>query len=255
LTLAHCASVRGDWQQALEIVLDATRVLNRDFPDSAHSESLHVHAAWFAAQSGDSIVTRREAEAALRQARKSANPSALATALMTNGWALITDDVAAALAALDESIALARRGAGPQSFGTALRLAAVIRIRNGDLPHAVRDLREAIERSHRGGWRLTFDASILSGIEILFRLDHLEQAAVFDGIASIGLTPEYRAGREWAHLHAAIESARAALGPDQYDHAFQTGAQLTYDQAVEHTLRVLDDVIVEITRAEPAPIR
>jgi hypothetical protein len=28
---------------------------------------------------------------------------------------------------------------------------------------------------------------------------------------------------------------------------------MTYDQAVEHTLRVLDEVIDETTRAEPAP--
>ena len=164
---------------------------------------------------------------------------------MANGWALIADDLDAALAALDESIALSRQGASPQSFPTALRLAAGIRIRTGDLPHAARDLREAIERSHQEGYRLTFYASILSGIEILIRLDHLEQAAVFDGIASTGLTPEYRAGREWAHQQAAIASARAAFGPDQYDAAFQTGAVMTYDQAVDHTLRVLDDVINE----------
>jgi hypothetical protein len=145
-----------------------------------------------------------------------------------------------------------RQGASPQSFATALRLAALIRIRTGDLPHAARDLREAIERSHHKGYRLTFHASILSGIEILIRLDHLEQAAVFDGIASTGLTPEYRAGREWAHQQSAIASARAALGPDQYDAAFHTGAQMTYDQAVDHSLRILDDVINETDDTDTA---
>jgi tetratricopeptide (TPR) repeat protein len=248
LTLGLCASVRGDWQQAMEIVLDAARLLNRDFPDSAHRETLHVNAATFAAQAGDSIVAGREAESALGQARTSANPTALAAALMAKGWALITDDLAAALAALDRSIALSRQGASPQSFPTALRLAALIRIRTGDLPHAARDLREAIERSHHGGYRLTFDASILSGIEILIRLDLLEQAAVFDGIASTGLTPEYRAGTEWAHQQSAIASARAALEPDRYDQAFHTGAQMTYDQAVDHSLRILDDVINETSQ-------
>ena len=74
LTLALCASVRGDWQRALEIVLDAVRVLDRDFPDSAHGETLHVNAATFAAQAGDSIVARREAEIALRQAREVRQP-------------------------------------------------------------------------------------------------------------------------------------------------------------------------------------
>jgi predicted ATPase/class 3 adenylate cyclase/DNA-binding winged helix-turn-helix (wHTH) protein len=252
LTFGLCASVRGDWQQAREIVLDAIRRLDRDFPDSAHGETLHVNAATFSAQAGDSIVARREAESALRQARKSGNPTALAAALMANGWALITDDFPAALAALDESIALSRQGASQQSFATALRLAALIRIRTGDLPHAAWDLREAIEGSHQKGYRLTFDASILTGIEILIRLDHLEQAAVFDGIASTGLTPEYRAGREWAHQQSVIASARAALGSVQYDAAFHTGAQMTYDQAVDHSLRILDDVINETDDTDTA---
>ena len=39
LTLALCASIRGDWQRALEIVLDAIRLLDRDFPDSAHARN------------------------------------------------------------------------------------------------------------------------------------------------------------------------------------------------------------------------
>ena len=197
-----------------------------------------------AAQSGDPIA-RAEAEIALRQARATANPTALATALMAHGWALIADDPAAALAALDESIALCRQGASPNWFGTALCLAAGVRVRTGDLAHAARDLREAIERSHQNGARLTFYNCVLWGIEILIRLDHLEQAAVFDGIASTGLTAEYRAGKAWAHQHAAIASARAAHGPSTYDQAFHTGAAMTYDQAVDYTLRVLDDVIDE----------
>lgn len=69
---------------------------------------------------------------------------------------------------------------------------------------------------------------------------------MFDGIASPGLTPEYRAGPAWAHLNATIASARDAYGSDHYDAAFQTGAAMTYDQAVEHSLRVLDDLVVEI---------
>ncbi len=172
---------------------------------------------------------------------------------MAYGFALITDDPAAALAALDESIALSRQGASPITFATALYLAAGMRVRTGDLPHAARDLREAFERSHRNSTRLTFYTCILWGIEILIRLDHLEQAAVFDGIASTGLTPEYRAGTGWAHPHPAIASARVAHGPDQYDQAFHTGALMTYDQAVGHSLRILDDVINETDNAWSPP--
>jgi hypothetical protein len=40
--------------------------------------------------------------------------------------------------------------------------------------------------------------------------------------------------------------ARAALGPEHYDQAFHTGAQMPYDQAIDYTLRVLDDLVTEI---------
>jgi tetratricopeptide (TPR) repeat protein len=243
-TLAMTALAIGDPERAMAIALDASRLLDRDFPGSVFAANAHTFVTMSAAQSGDPIA-RAEAETALRLARESANPSVLSTALMAYGWALIADDRAAALAALDESIALCRQGASPIGFGVTLCLAAGLRVRAGDLPHAVLDLREAIERSHQNSSRLTFYNCVLWGIEILIRLEHLEEAAVFDGFATIGLTPEYRAGRAWGRQHPATASAREALGPEYYDQAFQTGAQMTYEQALEHTLRVLDAVINE----------
>ncbi len=129
-----------------------------------------------------------------------------------------------------------------------------MRVRTGDLPHAARDLREAIERSHQNSTRLTFYTCILWGIEILIRLDHLEQAAVFDGIASTGLTPEYRAGTGWAHPHACHRiGTRRRTDQTSTTQAFHTGAQMTYDQAVDHSLRILDDVINETDNAWSPP--
>jgi hypothetical protein len=86
---------------------------------------------------------------------------------------------------------------------------------------------------------------------MLIALDYLEQAAVLDGIASIGLPAEHRAviigpdvgEPELAHQRAALADARAAYGPELYDAAFQTGAAMTYDQTVEYTRRVLDALI------------
>ena len=42
-----------------------------------------------------------------------------------------------------------------------------------------------------------------------------------------------------------LRRRRATYGPEHYDATFQTGAAMTYDQAVEYTLRVLADVINE----------
>ena len=209
--------------------------------------------AVIAAAAGDPIA-RPEAELGLRQARETANPTALAGALYAYGFALAGDDLAAALAAFDESIALSRQGASSSMLlAAALVEAAGVRLRTGDLPRAARDLREAIERDHQAGTRTSVYVGVWWGIEILIGLDHLEQAAVFDGIASTGLPAEHRAvtvgpgvgERELAHQRAAIAHARASYGPEHYDAALQTGAAMTYDQAVEYTLQVLDAVINE----------
>ena len=93
------------------------------------------------------------------------------------------------------------------------------------------------------------------GIEILIRLDRIEQAAVFDGIVSTGLPAEHRAVNispsvgeaELTHQRAVIAHARDTYGPDLYDAAFRTGAAITYDQVVEYTLEVLDAVIDDDT--------
>jgi hypothetical protein len=138
-------------------------------------------------------------------------------------------------------------------LGAALVEAAGLRFRAGDLSHAARDLREGVEQEHRAGTRTSLYVGVWWGIEILIGFGHLEQAAVFDGIASTGLPAEHRAvnispavgERELAHQRAAIAHARATYGPEHYDAAFQTGATMTYDQAVEYTLRVLDAVINE----------
>ena len=250
--LVISASALGDAQRAIAIALDAARLLDRDFPGSGGAAQAHVTAAIFAAQGGDRINARAEAETALRQARATANPTTLANALMAYGWSLIADDHGAALSELDESIALCRQGAGRGSLATALCLAGGVRVRTGDPRDAARDLREAVERSHQNSARLTLYHCILWGIEILIGLGRLADAAVFDGMASTGLTLEYRAGTGWAHQHSAITSTRAAHGPEQYDAAFQTGAAMAYDEVVDHTIRVLDDLIDQTNDAATA---
>ena len=80
-------------------------------------------------------------------------------------------------------------------LAAALVEAAGVRVRVGDLPHAARDLREGVERDHQAGTRTSLYVGVWWGIEILIGLDHLEQAAVFDGIASTGLPAEHRAVR------------------------------------------------------------
>jgi hypothetical protein len=242
IALGTSAVMLGDLTRALALQVDATRMLDRDFPASAHVAYAHANASMIASLS-DAAIARVEAVIALRQARAIANPSTLATALLAHGWARSVDGPAAALVALDESIALCRQGANPVIFGIALNLATSARVRTGDLAHAVRDLREGVERTHQTGSRALFFFSVWNGIEVLTALDRYEEAAVFDGIVSTGFSTEWRAATAWTRQRAVIAEARAAYGSERYDAAFQAGAAMTYDQAVELTHRVLDDLV------------
>jgi hypothetical protein len=243
--ISSCTNALGNLQQAKVASQDHARLLDRDFPESAYAVAAHMSLARLAVQSKDPIA-RDEAETALRIARRTGNPSAIASALAVYGWVRIADDRTAALAILDDTIALHRQGAIPHMFGMTLCLTAGIRARTGDLLHATRDLREAVERAHQNSAHLTLYTALLWGNFILVAVDHLNEAAVFDGMASAGLTPEYRAGPDWARIRDAITNARAAYGPERYDAAFQTGAQMPHDQIVQHTLRTLDDLIDEL---------
>jgi len=239
----------GEPDKALAIALESAQQLDRDSTDPPAAVFAHSLVSIIASSLGDPIA-RPEAELALSRARESANPTLLAGALYVYAIAMevIGDDPAAALGAADESITLGRHGASPTMLAAALVDAARMRIRTGDLPRAARDVREGIERSHQSGTRITFYSGVRVGTGILIGADELEEAAVFDGIAGTFFTPEYLASAgtvDWTHLQDAIASARTAYRPDHYDVAFQTGAQMNYDQAVEHTLRVLDDVIKE----------
>ena len=149
------------------------------------------------------------------------------------------------LAALDRALHSVGRAADPSSFGIALELAASARTRTGELaPRLVRDLREGAG-DPPAGTPSAFYLGVWNGIELLTALDRHAETAVFDGIVSTEYSAEWRTGSGLSHQRAAIAHARAALGPERYEAAFQTGAAMTYEQAVEHILRVLDDLVNE----------
>ena len=193
----------------------------------------------------DDSDARAEAEVALRRARELGNPSALAAALCAQGAALADREPDAALAAFDECIALGRQGANQSMFSMALSYASSVRARSGDLRRAARELREGVEGSQQIGSRSAFYSALWSGVETLTALDHWVDAGVFDGIVGTGMPEESRAGAGDVARRAAAAQARAVLGPERYDEAVRTGAAMTYEQAVEHTLRVLDDLIAD----------
>jgi predicted ATPase/class 3 adenylate cyclase len=242
--LGTTTGVLGDFASALEILLDAARMLDRDLPASAEAAYAHAYAAIIAEMS-DSTVALRESDVAVRQARAIAHPSTLAFALLAFGWARGNDEPTTALVALDESIALCRHGANPSTFGISLNIAGGARLRIADHHHAARNLREGAERTHEADTASAFYLAVWYGIELLTALDRLDDAAVFDGMVSTAYNADWRTGAGMGHQRAAIAHARTVYGDERYDAAFRVGAAMTYEQAVAHTLRVLDDVVNE----------
>jgi hypothetical protein len=91
--------------------------------------------------------------------------------------------------------------------------------------------------------------AVWHAIELLTALDRLHEAGVFDGIVTTAYPADWRTGSAQVHQRAAVVHARASYGAERYDAAVQLGAAMTYDQAVEHTLRALDGLVNEITDA------
>jgi len=127
-------------------------------------------------------------------------------------------------------------------YGTVLCYAAAVRARMGDYANAARDLAEGVERTHKDGNRPLFYVGIWSGIEILGGLARHAETAVFEGIAS-AVPTDYRDAPGFASIHDAIARARAALGPEPYDAALATGAAMSFDEAVEHVVHTLDELV------------
>ena len=243
--LGQCLIMLGEPERAIAAVRECAELVDRDYPGSVSASWAHMQLASVAVQSRDPIAPD-ESEIALRLAREVRNPSCIANALMAHGWVLLAEDPAAALAAFDEAIVLYRQGASPMSFAVTLCLAAGVRARAGDFVGAASDLRESVERSHQNGTRLSFYVGTLWSVYVFAARDHYDQAGVLDGIASTFLSGDYRARTARIDLTSAIDRARAGLGSDRYDQAFRTGVQMPYDQAIEYTLRALDDLLTEI---------
>lgn len=185
-------------------------------------------------------------------ARRVQNPTCLTLASFALGWVQTNDDPDAALAALDESIALTRAGALDGAYGAALCQMALLRARRGEAHPAVEELLEAISYSHEVGDYTNFSNAINRGSEILGRLGHAELAAVFTGIVAghyLDTATMYQLfGRELEEHEAVDTQVRAVLGVDAYEAATARGAAMTYGEMVgylrhelQRLLAALDD--------------
>jgi hypothetical protein len=155
-------------------------------------------------------------------------------------------DPEAALAALDESIALTRAGASAFAFGAALHQAARLRAQIGDAGAAMQALKASVAHEHQRGSRPSIVITLTVGVDVLATLGYAEQAAVLAGVITGGPLAPLIADRidstEQVSLERALAPVREKLGADGYARCTARGAAMSYDEIIDYTLTELDQL-------------
>jgi predicted ATPase/class 3 adenylate cyclase len=206
--------------------------------------------AWTAA--GDEAAARQPAMEAVEVARRVRNPALSAVAFSAAASAIWRSEPQAALALIEDSLALTRAGASDPFLGIALTWAGVIRARNGDLPGGLAALQEAMAQHHADGSRLLLGMTLQVTVMMLARLGETGPAAVLSGAISAhfpsSILPVREGGR--VEMDEAQSLARDALGEAAYSTALGRGAAMDDDQVIGYALGEFQRVAALI--GEPA---
>jgi len=243
--LAMAEGYLGSWERGIAL-LD-------EWPAAAPSvdpyfvSGYHGSKAAMLATSGNSIEAGVEAAAALEGAREIRNPTCVALALFTFAWAEWERQPGAALAAVEESIALSRAGAVDGALGSALGLAARVRMEMGDTAGAWAALHEAVAYSRdvgdsaNLGFALFELAFYLAGTDDRFVAQlgvALHEGALRRLLMQVG-------GDEVTRRQDAFESAKKALDASTFSVVHSAGMAMTRDDVIEFALAKLDELIAE----------
>ena len=216
--------------------------------DVCKASIFHSLVAVFSMYTGDITTARAEADEGLRLARQVGNPSATATALWASGVALIRADPSAALAAYEDYIVLARRGAKSANLGWSLGSVAWLKARAGDRRGALRSARDGVRHDLRSGNRTMLAGALNRTKLALVELGYPEPAAVLAGAETDGPLVPWNINGSDAELQDrddALGTLRASLGPDAYERTAALGSAMTYDEIVEYTLDELERLLAE----------
>ncbi|MFN8025501.1 MAG: adenylate/guanylate cyclase domain-containing protein [Acidimicrobiia bacterium] len=153
ITLAAGKVMTGDVEGGVAVIHEADAALRAAGNEPTSLSMLHSAAANFHNMAGDSAGARIEADLSLEAAKRSRNPTALASAQFAVAVALWSDDRTASGRALDEAIRMAQTGVGGGLLGYALARRAVLRADRADCAGAVRDITDALRRASDRGDR------------------------------------------------------------------------------------------------------
>jgi hypothetical protein len=235
----------GDFAASIRTLEEAEVALTAAGDAPRGLSFLYSAAANFHNLMGDRDAARVDAERSLEAARRSKNPTAIASAQFARAVALAHDDPIAAARALDESIEVGRRGASGGLLGFALARRSVLRADAGDFAGARRDAREAVKHGHERGDRPMLSSALECSVAVLHAMGRDEAAAFLAGALLAGVAtglPRSVTGGLVADLGVAdaLDESRAVLGEDEYLTALGRGAELSLDDTVAYVFNVLD---------------
>jgi hypothetical protein len=202
-------------------------------------QSTRVGCSLFADNPDEEIA---EARLSMSLAQRTGNPTNLALASYGLGWALRHRNPDQALAALDQSVALARLGAstiGPQAQCYASQVAATL----GDADGATARLRDVVEESIRNDDWAMLAQSLDVAVDIFSCRGEARAAAVLAGAVETALPLRFpdvaSRGPGLAVRTANLARARQELGDSRYEQARAEGIAMSRQDALAFVLRQL----------------
>jgi predicted ATPase len=218
-------------------------VLGRDDEDYFRRwlQNARVSLGLFADDPDEEIA---QARLGMSLAQRTGNPSMLALASFALGWAVRHRHPDEALAALDRSVALARRGAGTLVLAAALSYGAQVAASLGDPDGARARLKEAVEESIRDDDWTLITQSLDTAVDIFSYLGEAQAAAVLTGAIETTLAPlryPYTAGLGpgLAVRTANLARAQQQLGDSEFQQARAEGAAMSPQDALAFALQHL----------------
>jgi predicted ATPase len=205
---------------------------------------LHSSAANMAAELGQMAIAREQAAIAVELCRRDDRNLERTLAMYSYALAWWQARPEAALAALQETVAVDRQIVGSNAAvqARARALAAQLHADAGEIQPALQTFREAVLRAHGDGDRPSEANAVARGANVMHAAGDDEAAAVFAGAVARGALARLHAlpTHERPGYRELLHHVRAKLGEDVYETANGRGATMAYEELIRFALDRVD---------------
>jgi len=240
IVLGNLQSNRGDLAAAHSVIDAGIAAMQAVGLGDWHVAILQTCAAIWSAQAGMLDDARVRMDAVMPVVRRLRNPTMLAIALYTLGWALWLDAPDDSLAAFRESLAITRDGATEAVYGPALAQAARLHARQGRSRESLASLHEAFQHCDNVADRVEFAGICLNAIETLGWIDGCDEdvarlLGIIQADALMAFAPSIQ-GPEREARSSSVDGARGHLGNDAFDALVRQGSEMSYDEIAAYAI-------------------